>query len=130
MPKTWEKRRTSGRRRCLKNIEIVQAQCQRLQNLLDDFLHFIRVDKIDLKAGNLNDQVQHVLDFIAPKARETQIEIYPALDADLPSVLMDAATSLRSTAEPSTQCNGSTPGFRWVVLGSYPSGRQLESLWI
>ena len=77
-------------RRCLTKIEIVQAQCQRLQTLLDDFLRFIRVSKIDLKAGSLNDQVQRVLDFVAPKARETQIEILPSLDADLPTILMEA----------------------------------------
>jgi len=77
-------------RRFLQKIHIVQSQCLRLQNLLDDFLRFIRVSKIDLKAGSLNEQIQRVLDFVAPKATDKKIEIYPSLDADLPTILMDA----------------------------------------
>ena len=77
-------------RRLLNKVQIVQAQCQRLQNLLDDFLKFIRVQKVDLKAGNLNEQIQRVLDFVEPKAEQARVEIHRFLDLDLPSTMMDA----------------------------------------
>ena len=38
-------------RRGLNKVGIVQAQCKRLQNLLDDFLKYVRVTELDLKAG-------------------------------------------------------------------------------
>ena len=116
-------------RRCLKTIEIVQTQCQRLQNLLDDFLRFIRVDKIDLKAGNLNDQIQHVLDFVAPKARETQIEIYPSLDADLPSVLMDAPrlyAALLNLVLNAIEALQDSGGSFWVHTRRTPTGVAMD----
>ncbi len=46
-----------NRRRVLQKIQIVQRQCERLQNLLNDFLKFARVRKLDLTPGNLNEQV-------------------------------------------------------------------------
>ena len=49
-----EEAESQRERRSLNKIRTVQAQCERLQNLLDDFLRFIRVRKIDLKAGSLN----------------------------------------------------------------------------
>ena len=77
-------------RRILNKIRIVQNQCGRLQTLLDDFLRFIRIHKIDLKAGNLNEQIQRVLDFLRPMADEANVEIHRYLDPDLPSILIDA----------------------------------------
>jgi signal transduction histidine kinase len=86
----FEEAENQRERRSLNKIQAVQAQCERLQNLLDDFLRFIRVRKIDLKAGSLNKEIERVLDFVAPKAREAGVEIFPSIDADLPSILMDA----------------------------------------
>ena len=77
-------------RRGLNKVGIVQAQCKRLQNLLDDFLKYVRVTDLDLKAGNLNEQIQRELDFVSIKAQEQKIEVLRYLDADLPSILMDA----------------------------------------
>jgi signal transduction histidine kinase len=79
-----------GTRRLLQKVDVVRSQCHRLQTLLDDFLKFVRINKLDLKAGSLNEQLQRVLDFIAPKAREQGIEVNEYLDADLPTILIDA----------------------------------------
>ena len=79
-------------RRAVGKTEIVQKQCRRLQNLLDDFLRFARVRHLDLTPGSLNERVERVLDLFAPQARENHVEIVPYLDADLPSILMDEQT--------------------------------------
>jgi signal transduction histidine kinase len=77
-------------RRALAKIAMVNEQCGRLENLLNDFLRFARVSKTGLRPGNLNSQVERVLDLFAPQARDSEVEVIRYLDPDLPSVMMDA----------------------------------------
>jgi signal transduction histidine kinase len=76
-------------RRALAKVQVVQRECQRLQELLDDFLHFAKVRQFKLEPSSLNRQVKEVLDFFRPKARQSRIEIIEFLAADLPMVLLD-----------------------------------------
>lgn len=79
-------------RRTLDKIKILQAQCERLQNLLDDFLKFARLRNLELRAGNLNTQISRVLDMFAPQAQSQGIDIIRYLDADLTSVKLEEQT--------------------------------------
>lgn len=81
--------RSPQQRRALAKVEVVQRECQRLQDLLDNFLNYTKVRQIRLEPTNLNDQVRRVLDFFAPKAAKTGIDVIPYLATDLPSVLLD-----------------------------------------
>lgn len=81
-----------NRRRVLQKIQIVQRQCERLQNLLNDFLKFARVRKLDLSPGSLNEQINRVLDLFAAQAREANVDVVRYLDPDLPSILLDEQT--------------------------------------
>lgn len=76
-------------RRALHKVEIVQKQCERLENLLNDFVRFTRLRQLDLSPGDLNEQVDTVLDLFAAQADELGVEIrrYPL--HDLPSVMLD-----------------------------------------
>lgn len=76
-------------RRALVKVRRVQRECERLQELLDDFLNFAKVRRFNLQPSNLNQQVREVLEFFRPKARESRIEIIEFLAADLPTVLLD-----------------------------------------
>lgn len=76
-------------RRALKKIEVVQRECQRLQDLLDDFLSFAKVNRMRLEPADLNEVINGVLDFFAPQANESGIEVIRYLDPDLPSVMLD-----------------------------------------
>src|SRR5215813_12473885 len=76
---------TPRERRAVAKIAVVQQECQRLQNLLDNFLSFAKVRTVRLEASDLNEQVRGVLDFFAPKAKESNIELVCYLDPDLPS---------------------------------------------
>ncbi len=76
-------------RRAAAKIAVVQRECQRLQNLLNDFLNFAKVRTVRFEASDLNRQVQNVLDFFAPNAKEARIEVLSYLDPDLPSVVLD-----------------------------------------
>lgn len=79
-------------RRALAKIDLVQNQCVRLENLLNDFLRFARLRNLDLHAGSLNEQVERVLDLFAPQAAELRIEVVRLLDPDLPSILLEPQT--------------------------------------
>ncbi len=76
-------------RRAQAKIGVVERECQRLQDLLDDFLNFAKVRNLNLEPSSLNEQVERLLDFFRPKAAESGIEIVSYLASDLPTVLLD-----------------------------------------
>jgi two-component system, NtrC family, sensor histidine kinase HydH len=76
-------------RRAMRKIDLVQRECQRLQDLLDGFLDFAKVRRLKLEPCDLNAQVAQVLDFFRPKAQEGRIEIADYLSSDLATVLLD-----------------------------------------
>ena len=88
----FEDANTPQERRALAKVEIVQAQCKRLQNLLDDFLRFARVRHIDMSPGSLNEQMERVLNLFEPQARKQGVEIVRYLDPETPSILLDEQT--------------------------------------
>ncbi len=83
---------TPKERRALKKIDVMQRECQRLQDLLDDFLSFAKVRRLKLEPIDLNGVIERTLDFYAPQAAEANIEIIRYLDSELPSVMLDAET--------------------------------------
>jgi signal transduction histidine kinase len=76
-------------RRMLRKVEIVERECRRLQELLDDFLNFAKVRRLKLEPAELNRLVRQALDFFRPKARNARIELIDYLASDLPTVLVD-----------------------------------------
>ena len=79
-------------RRALAKISTVQRECQRLQDLLDDFLNFAKPRRLQLQPTNLNQEVERVLDFFRPQAADSGIELVRYLDLDLPPVQLDRET--------------------------------------
>jgi signal transduction histidine kinase len=76
-------------RRALKRVEVVRRECSRLQSLLDDFLNFAKVRRLQLEPTDLNHQIQDVLDFFAPESANGGIEVVRYLDPELPRVMLD-----------------------------------------
>jgi len=83
---------TSRERRTVTKVGVVQSQCSRLENLLDDFLRFARLTHLELTPGSLNHQIEKVLDLYEAQAMESRVEIIRYLDPDLPSMRLDAQT--------------------------------------
>jgi signal transduction histidine kinase len=81
--------RSPEQRRALAKVEMVMKQCTRLENLLNDFLRFARVRQLDLSPGDLNEQVERVLDLFAAHAEENGVEVVKYLDQELPTILLD-----------------------------------------
>jgi signal transduction histidine kinase len=83
---------TPKERRALAKIEMVSRQCTRLENLLNDFLRFNKVNQLELRLGSLNEQIERVLDLFTAQADESHVEIVRYLDPDLPSIRLNAET--------------------------------------
>ena len=76
-------------RRAMKKIDLVQRECQRLQELLDNFLQFAKAHRLNLQPSDLNALVRQVRDFYRPKAQQAGVEIVDYLTGNLPTVLLD-----------------------------------------
>jgi two-component system, NtrC family, sensor histidine kinase HydH len=76
-------------RRAMKKVELVRQECQRLQDILDDFLQFSKAHRLNLEPSDLNAQVRRMLEFYRPKARQAGVELVDYLSGNLPTVLID-----------------------------------------
>jgi signal transduction histidine kinase len=79
-------------RRARAKIDLVRQECDRLQKLLGDFLDFARQESLVLEPGNLNTELEQLLDFFAPRAAEAGVELVRYLDPELPAVRLDRET--------------------------------------
>jgi signal transduction histidine kinase len=84
--------KTIQQRRAASKIAVVQRECHRLEELLDDFLRFARVRSPELVPHNINTVVSRVLDFFQPQAEVANIEVSRYLDPDLARALIDEET--------------------------------------
>ena len=60
--------------------------------MLNDFLRFARLGRLELQSSDLNAEVTRALDFFQPKADEAKIDIIRYLDPELPTVQLDRET--------------------------------------
>jgi signal transduction histidine kinase len=77
-----------GRQRALAKVDMIRAQCERMENLLRDFLRFAKLRDLDMSPGNVNAQVESVLRLFQPQADQNGVEVIRYLDPDLPSILI------------------------------------------
>ena len=70
-------------------VERLSGECRRLVELANDFLRFARSGSVERAPTNLGDLVSRLVDFLAPTASASGVEIdwYPA---ELPPVPLDA----------------------------------------
>ena len=86
----FENPETHRERRALTRIQKLQAECERLVQVANDFLRFARIRDIDKRPTSLVKVIEEMVDFFGPTARAASIEIKTFLSADLPPVLLDA----------------------------------------
>jgi signal transduction histidine kinase len=85
-----EEAQTPAQRRAVKRVGVMQRECQRLQDLLDNFLNFAKVRQLNLQPTDLNAEIAEMLDFFAPQAESAGVEVVRYLDPELPRVMLDA----------------------------------------
>lgn len=76
-------------RRAQERIARVRRECERLQNLLNDFLSFARAKAGRMQAADMNQLLEELLRFFTPQAEAANVEIVQLLDPFVPPVSMD-----------------------------------------
>jgi two-component system, NtrC family, sensor histidine kinase HydH len=115
-------------RRALKKVELVQQECQRLHDLLDNFLSFAKAHHLKKVPCDLNAQVRRILDFYRPKAAEAKIEVIDYLAGDLPTVLLDPEAFHGALLNLIINAEQAMPGGGQLVIRTYgtPEGVALD----
>ncbi len=115
-------------RRALRKVELVERECRRLQDLLDNFLRFTKAHKLNLKPSDLNSQVRQVLEFYRPKANEAGVEIVDYLSDNLPTVLVDREAFHGALLNLALNAEQAMPKGGQLVIRTYgtPDGVALE----
>lgn len=80
---------TQRDRRLLQKLQTLRKECDHLERILEDFLQFARVGRLQLEPTDLNDSVREFIEFYRPLAAEQKVELSPHLGTDLPHVLLD-----------------------------------------
>jgi two-component system sensor histidine kinase HydH len=75
--------------RMLRKVKTVQRECERLEQLLEDFLRFARAGALEFEETDLNSEVERFVEFFQAEARAARVELSPRLAADLPHVRLD-----------------------------------------
>ena len=109
-------------RRALKKVNIVQKECHRLEELLNDFLDFARADRLELQPADLNHAIKDVLDFFRPKAEESKIEIIEYLASNLPTVSLDRRSFHRAMLNLVLNAQQAMPQGGQLVVRTRPIG--------
>jgi two-component system sensor histidine kinase HydH len=83
---------TQRERRALARVQKLQAECQRLTDLSNDFLRFARMRDLPLEPCELGKVVEEMVDFFEPTSLAAGIDIHAYLPADLPQVRLHRET--------------------------------------
>jgi signal transduction histidine kinase len=76
-------------RRVLQKIERIRRESLRLQNILEEFLRFARIQELRLDLGDLNEIIDEMRDFCEPQAATRGIVIRTLYAPDLLPVRLD-----------------------------------------
>jgi signal transduction histidine kinase len=82
-PQNQREKRASDR------VARLQAECQRLTDVAEDFLRFVRIGQLQTMPTQLGEVVMEVVDFFQPVARRAGIEIRSYVPSELPLVELD-----------------------------------------
>src|SRR5262249_14724662 len=80
---------TAKEKRCLKRIQTLQREVQRLETIVDDFLRYARGGVIDRAPHDLVHVVREALEFVEPEDARAGIRHHADLPAGLPLVMLD-----------------------------------------
>jgi two-component system, NtrC family, sensor histidine kinase HydH len=76
-------------KRVLQKLERVRKETERLNDIVEDFLRFAKVQDLKVEPSDLNDVVDDLRDFCEPQAMGQGIVIRTQYDPDLPMVPLD-----------------------------------------
>ncbi len=80
---------TSRERRNLRRLTVVESEAKRLQSILDEFLGFVRVPKLEIRPVPLNSLLAELVEFVLPEASAREVELRMYADGNVNAVPVD-----------------------------------------
>ena len=112
-------------RRAQRRIGVVQRECRRLEELLNDFLNFARAHNLELQPADVNREIREIAEFFRPQAEESSIEIIEYLSSDLPTVLLDRRSFHRALLNLVLNAQQAMPKGGQLVLRTRSAGNEV-----
>jgi len=112
-------------RRALRKTDVVKRECQRLEELLNDFLNFACAHHLDLQPSDANYFIREVIELFRPQAMESKIEVIEYLASDLPSVLLDRRSFHRALLNLVLNALQAMPGGGELVIRTRSGGNEI-----
>ncbi len=73
----------------LERLTLIRRECQRIEIMLQDMIHFSRPIDLDFSFVDINHLIQEILKIIHPRAEQNQILLSSNLEGGLPSIPAD-----------------------------------------
>ncbi|MEW6185133.1 MAG: ATP-binding protein [Thermodesulfobacteriota bacterium] len=70
-------------------LSVIHRECQRIEIMLQDMVHFSRPIKPDFNVADVNRLIQEVLNLIQPRAEQKQVRLLSRLGENLPPIQAD-----------------------------------------
>jgi len=77
-------------KRMLKKLDVIQAETQRLEEILNDILRFVRIESLELQGQDVNSMLDEIAEFKASELKLRNIEVIRFFDYNLPRCGADA----------------------------------------
>ena len=72
-------------------VRIISREIRRLDGIVDEFLHFSRPERLELRPCSLSIEIGKLLDLISPEADERKVQVETNIPDDFPQVECDPA---------------------------------------
>ncbi|HUU69878.1 MAG TPA: histidine kinase dimerization/phospho-acceptor domain-containing protein, partial [Planctomycetota bacterium] len=61
----WRESESPRDKRTVKKLDVIQAETQRLEEILNDILHFVRIESLELQPQDVNAMLDEITEFKA-----------------------------------------------------------------
>jgi two-component system sensor histidine kinase HydH len=107
-------------KRALQKLRVVERECERLQEIVEQFLQFARASELKLEVCNLNAVITELTEFVMPAARQRNVEILCYLRSDLPLVRLDRALFKQALLNLLLNAQDAMPNGGQIVITTQP----------
>jgi len=80
---------TPRERRTCRKLKILRKEVQRLRQTLEDFLRFVKAERLDLSLTDINELLAEVGEFVEPELNRVKIELREQYTQGLPNCPVD-----------------------------------------
>ena len=85
----WLDAQSPRDKRAVKKLNVIQGETQRLKDILDDFLRFVRIEELETAPHDINALLGEIVAFVGTETRLEGIDIATFYDYNLPRCTLD-----------------------------------------